>query len=149
MAEVSCSRVIRARPEEIWAVLADFGAAAGWADGVDHCSLLRQTADPPGVGTARRVQVGRDTFIETITDFEVSRVLAYDIAGLPPSVSANNRWTLLPDSPTSTVVTLTSTVRASHGPLRRVGERVLAGIVARRSRALLTSLATASEGVTV
>ena len=31
MAEVSCSRVIRARPEDVWAVLADFGAAAGWA----------------------------------------------------------------------------------------------------------------------
>ena len=149
MAEVSCSRVIRARPQEVWALLADFGAAAGWADGVDHCSLLRQTADSPGVGTARRVQVGRDTFVETITDFQANRVLAYDIAGLPPSVSANNRWTLYPDSATSTVVTLTSTVRASHGPLRRAGERVLARIMARRSRALLASLATASEGVTV
>lgn len=149
MTQVSCSRVIRSRPETVWALLADFGAAAGWADGVDHCSLLRHTADTPGVGTARRVQVGRDAFVETITDFQAGRVLAYDIAGLPPPVSANNRWTLRPASTTSTVVTLTSTVRTSHGPLRRVGERVLARIMARRSRALLASLATASEGVTV
>lgn len=149
MAEVSCSRVIRARPEDVWAVLADFGAAAGWADGVDHCSLLRHTADSPGVGTARRVQVGRDTFVETITDFQANRVLAYDIAGLPPPVSANNRWTLRPDSTTTTAVTLTSSVHASRGPLRRLGEGVLARIMARRSRALLASLASASKGVSV
>ncbi|WP_425005066.1 SRPBCC family protein [Mycolicibacterium sp. S3B2] len=149
MAEVSCSRVIRARPEDVWAVLADFGAAAGWADGVDHCSLLRHTADSPEVGTARRVQVGRDTFVETITDFQANRVLAYDIAGLPPPVSANNRWTLRPDSTTTTAVTLTSSVRASRGPLRRLGEGVLARIMARRSRTLLASLASASEGVGV
>ena len=131
----------------IWAVLADFGSAAAWADGVDHSCLLRHPADAPAVGTSRRIQVGRETFVETITELEAGQGLAYDIAGLPPSVSANNRWTLRPDSETATAVTLTSRVHISRGPLRRARERVLARVMAHRSRALLTSLAIASEGV--
>jgi len=45
----------------VWAVLADFGALSSWVDGVDHSCLLEHTGDGIGVGTTRRVQVGRIT----------------------------------------------------------------------------------------
>ena len=147
MAQVSHSRLVRAQPDVIWAVLADFGSASSWADGVDHCCLLRRGSGEP-VGTARRIQVGRDTFVETITDFDADRTLAYDIDGLPPSVTASNRWTLHPESSGATTVTLTSTVQVTRRLFRRTAERVMARAMARRSQALLASLATISEGAT-
>ncbi len=50
MADVSRSRTIAAAPEEIWEVLADFGALSAWADGVDHSCVLNngEDADPLG-----------------------------------------------------------------------------------------------------
>ena len=148
MAQITRSRLVRAQPDVIWAVLADFGEASRWADGVDHSCLLRHGRDDDPVGTARRIQVGRDTFVETITEFDADRALAYDIDGLPPPVAASNRWTLHPESSGATTVTLTSTVRVTRGPFRRATEHLLTRVMARRSQALLTSLAITSEGAT-
>ncbi len=148
MAEISRSRTVHAPAETIWTVLADFGALSTWADGIDHSCLLNHGHDDDTVGTARRVQVGRDTLVETITDADPRRTLAYDIAGLPPAFSASNRWTLTPGPGNDTTVTLTSTVHMNRTLLRRVAERAMAQLLARRSESLLTSLATASEGVT-
>ncbi len=148
MAEVNCSRTVHAPPEAIWDVLADFGAVSTWADFVDHSCLLSHRSDRDPVGMARRIQVGRDTFVETITRFDPCRVLAYDITGLPRFVSVRNRWTLEPGPGDTTAVTLTSTVAVTRPLLRPVVERVMAALMGKRSEALLTSLAAASEGVT-
>ncbi|CAA0118563.1 Uncharacterised protein [Mycolicibacterium vanbaalenii] len=141
MSEVSHSRTIAADAEKIWAVLADFGSLATWADGVDHSCLLGNGSDGDPLGLTRRVQVGRDTFVETIVAFAPPHLLAYDISGVPRSMSASNRWDLRPDDPGRTTVTLTSTVRTKPNPLRPVAERIGARLVAKRSAALLDSLA--------
>jgi uncharacterized protein YndB with AHSA1/START domain len=151
MAQVSRTRTLSAEPAAVWALLADFGDLAGWAAGVDHCCLLNHVEAKPPLGLTRRVQMGRDTVVETITDYRAPHVLEYEIAGLPPRLSVSNRWEVLPrgESPTDpgTTVTLTTSVRTTAGPLGRILERIAAGLVARRSAPLLDSLATATERV--
>ena len=70
MADIDRTRTIAAAPHDIWDVLADFGAIASWADKVDHSCILFPGADGEPLGTARRVQMGRDTLVERITDFD-------------------------------------------------------------------------------
>ena len=141
MADVSRSRTIAATPATIWEVLADFASLSAWADGLDHSCVIHNGRDADPLGLTRRVQVGRDPFVETITAFAPPRLLAYDIAGVPPAMSAANRWTLSPQGDSRTTVTLTSTVRMKPHPLRAIAERAGAHLVARRSEALLDSLA--------
>ncbi|MGZ8802446.1 MAG: SRPBCC family protein [Mycobacterium sp.] len=145
MADVSRSRTIAAEPEAIWEVLADFGSLSAWAEGVDHSCVINNGEDADPLGLARRVQVGRDTFVETITAFAPPRFLAYDISGVPPRMSVSNRWNLVPERTGRTTVTLTSTVQMSSHPLRSIAERFGARLVSRRSDALLNSLAKQCE----
>src|SRR4051812_7154316 len=105
---VTRSARLGASPEEVWAVLADFDRISAWADDVDHSSYL--TAQTEGVGTARRVQVGRMVLVERILEWDPPRFLAYALEGLPKVVGgATNRWALRADG-SGTSVTLTSTV---------------------------------------
>lgn len=143
MATVNRSRTITAGRGAIWDVLADFGALSTWADGVDHSCLLHDGNTP--VGTARRVQAGRNTLVETIVAFDPPRELAYDIAGVPRWLSVSNRWNLRSDTGGRTTVTLTSTVRMRPHPLRPVAEPMFARLMARRSDDLLNSLAKHTE----
>ncbi|HEY9267319.1 MAG TPA: SRPBCC family protein, partial [Mycobacterium sp.] len=137
MSGASHSRTIAAPVEAIWEVLADFGSLSAWADGVDHSCVMHNGEGVDPIGMSRRVQIGRDTFVETIVAFAPPRLLAYDIAGLPGGVSASNRWNLTPQDPGRTTVTLTSTARTRARPLQPMVERIAARLVARRSRALL------------
>jgi carbon monoxide dehydrogenase subunit G len=141
MADVSRSRTIAATPESIWEVLADFAALSAWADGVDHSCVINTGEDTDPIGMTRRVQMGRDTLVETITAFAPPRLLAYDISGLPPMMSVSNRWNLAPDGNGRTTVTLTSTVWMKPNPLRPIVERIVARLIAKRSEPLLNSLA--------
>ena len=110
MADISRSRTIAAQPQAIWDVLADFGALSSWADSVDHSCVLNHGPDGGPLGTTRRVQVGRNTLVERITEFDPPATLAYDIEGLPARLrKVANRWTLRPVG-ARTVVALTSTV---------------------------------------
>lgn len=146
VAQASRSRVISAPPQAIWDVLADFGALSSWADGVDHSSVLN--ADPDGLGTSRRVQVGRNTLVETITVFEPPGALAYDIEGMPRRLGAlANRWTLRPAGG-GTEVTVTSTVDKGSGPLARLVERIVGRVMAKQSDAMLAGLARRVGGTT-
>ncbi|MBX7433355.1 SRPBCC family protein [Mycobacterium sp. Y57] len=148
MVEVSRSRTVDAGPEAIWAVLADFGSLSEWADDIDHSSLLHETDPAHPIGTTRRIQVGRDTLLETIVEFDPPHSLAYDITGLPRRVSASNRWTLHPDAGGRTTVTLTSTVAVAAGPIGPIAERAVARLMAKRSDGLLTSLSSTPGGTT-
>jgi len=139
MTEASRTRDVAAGPAAVWAVLADFGSLSAWADGVDHSCLLNDGATE--VGLTRRVQSGRDTFVETITVFDPPQLLAYDIHGVPRGFAASNRWNLRAHGDRATTVTLTSTVSMDSRLLRPVGERVFAQQMTRRSEALLSSLA--------
>ena len=145
MAELDRSRVIAATPTQIWDVLADFGAIASWLD-VDHSSLLRQGPDGAMVGTARRVQIGRNTLVETITECDPQYVLAYEIEGLPKILGeVSNRWKLEPTSGGETVVTITSTVRKGRGRTQQLVERLACRALARGSGTMLAALAARLE----
>ncbi|ORV83543.1 SRPBCC family protein [Mycolicibacterium iranicum] len=144
MTDVSRSRELAAEPSAVWAILADFGSLSAWADGVDHSCLLND--EPREIGLTRRVQSGRDTFVETITVFDPPHLLAYDIHGVPRRFTVSNRWDLRPHGGRGTTVTLTSTVAMKAGILRPVGECVFAEMMARRSETLLSSLARALGG---
>ena len=115
-----------------------------WVDRVDHSCILEHGADGP-IGTARRVQMGRQTLVERIVDWDPPRALAYDIDGLPQRLRrVNNRWTLRP-SGDSTVVTVTSTVEIGSGRMQKLAERVMCRLMTRESDGLLAGLATRLE----
>ncbi|RDH79621.1 SRPBCC family protein [Mycolicibacterium moriokaense] len=140
MADVSRSRTIAAPPQAIWDVLADFGSLSSWAEDVDHSSILRHGPDGP-LATSRRVQIGRNTIVEQIIDFDPPVTLAYRISGLPTRVhTAVNRWTLSPQS-AATTVTLTSTIGVDAGPLSGAVEKLVCRGLARQSDRLLAGLA--------
>lgn len=141
MATISRSRAVGAPPRAVWDVLADFGAISGWAGNVDHSCILEH--GPTGViGTSRRVQAGRNTLVERITEATAPEALSYDIEGLPPQLRrVANRWTLVPGPRDDTIVTLTSTVEIGANPLARIAERVMCRIMAKQSGAMLDGLA--------
>ena len=141
MAQIDRTRTIAAAPQEVWDVLADFGALSTWVDRADHSSILVRGADGAPIGTARRVQMGRNTLVERIVEFDPPRALAYDIDGLPKKLGkVTNRWSLQP-SGESTVVTLTSTVEIGSGRVRQLAERVVCRVMARESDGMLAGLA--------
>ena len=127
-------------------MLADFGSISAWASNVDHSCLLEHGDDPAAVGTSRRVQVGRDTLVERITDSVASTTLRYSIEGLPrPLGRVANRWTITPFGD-STAVTLTSTVDIGGNPLARVAEKAACRFMAKQSDVMLAGLARRVEG---
>jgi hypothetical protein len=144
VADIDRSRTIAADPKEVWDVLADFGSISSWADNVDHSCILNHGSEP--IGTTRRVQIGRNTLVEQITEFEPTRALAYDVEGLPKRLRRfNNRWSLRPADDGKTTVTLTSTVEIGSGPLRKLAERVVCRVQVRESDVMLAGLANRSE----
>lgn len=148
MARIDRSRTIAAAPLDVWELLADFGALSTWVDRVDHSCILVHGADGP-IGTTRRVQLGRQTLVERIVEFDPPHALAYDIEGLPRQLKrVNNRWTLRP-SGQSTVVTLTSTVEIGSGRARELAERVMCRLMTRESDGLLDGLAKRLENTRV
>ncbi|MEE6140094.1 SRPBCC family protein [Mycobacterium sp. 050128] len=150
MADIQRTRIIAARVQEVWDVLADFGAIVSWADNVDHSCILSSGAGGAPVGTTRRVQVKRDTLVERITEFDPPHALAYDIEGLPRLLRrVANRWTLAASSDDSTAVTLTSTVEIGPWPPQQLAERVVCQVVARQSDSMLAGLANRLENARV
>ena len=148
MARIDRSRTIAAAPQDVWEVLANFGALSTWVDRVDHSCILVHGADGP-IGTTRRVQLGRQTLVERIVEFDPPHALAYDIEGLPKQLGrVNNRWTLRP-SGQSTVVTLTSTVEIGSGRIRKLAERAVCRLMTRESDGLLNGLAKRLENTRV
>ncbi len=146
MAEIQRTRVIAARPQEIWDVLADFGSISSWAGNVDHSCILWAGADGGPLGTARRVQVKRDALVERITEFDPPRALAYEIEGLPRRLRrVTNRWTVEPATAGSTRVTLASTVDIGPRAIQHLAERLLCRFLARQSDTMLAGLANRTE----
>ncbi|MGZ8746753.1 MAG: SRPBCC family protein [Mycobacterium sp.] len=140
MAQIDRTRTITAAPQEVWDVLANFGALSTWVDRVDHSCVLTHGADGP-IGTVRRVQMGRQTLVERIVEFDPPHTLAYDIEGLPKRLrKVNNRWMLRP-SGESTVVTLTSTVEIGYGRIQNLAGRVMCRLMTRESDGMLAGLA--------
>ena len=75
MADVSDEITINSPPDVVWAALADFGAISAWAPNVDHSCLT--TEQDQGVGSVRRVQVGRNALLERVVEWNEGQSLAY------------------------------------------------------------------------
>ena len=149
MASISRTLTVAAPASAVWDVLADFGSISAWASNVDHSCLLEHGDDPAAVGTSRRVQVGRDTLVERITDSAAPTTLRYSIEGLPRLLGrVANRWTVTPFGD-STAVTLTSTVDIGANPVARVAERAACRFMAKQSDTMLAGLAQRVEGSSV
>lgn len=147
MAQISRSRRVAASPQQAWDVLADFGSISSWVANVDHSCVLEHGPTGTAVGTSRRIQVGRDTLVERITEFDQPVALAYTIEGLPRRLRrVTNRWSLTPVSPASTAVTLTTTVEIGANPVARLAERALCRFMSKQSDAMLAGLAARVEG---
>ena len=88
---VSCSLT------EAWVVLSAFGEISSWASNVSHSCLLSH--QQKGIGTFRRIQTGNSSVTEHVMRWDDSRVLAYEIRGLPPVFKQiTNTWTLEPSA---------------------------------------------------
>ncbi|MET0883887.1 MAG: SRPBCC family protein, partial [Acidimicrobiales bacterium] len=106
---------------------------------VGHSTYLTEQTE--GVGSARRVQVGRTVLVERITEWDPPRALTYALEGLPPVVGgATNHWTLRPDGD-RTFVTLTSTVDPGAKPVGRLAAPLVARRLAKASDGMLAGLA--------
>lgn len=125
-------RLLPATRDSVWAVLADFGAISRWGGGVDHSELL--SAVNGGIGTERRIQVGRNALREQVVRWEPGRGLSYRVTGLPPRFAVTSTWELS-DAPEGTSVVLRTEVT---GPpfvtqlvarrMGRAGDRLLDGL---------------------
>jgi hypothetical protein len=145
VADISRTQTITATPQAIWDVLADFGALSSWSANADHSCILNHGPDGGALGTTRRVQVGRNTLVERIVEFDPPTALAYGIEGLPRRLRhVANRWTLRPGVG-ATEVTLTSTVDIGAGPLAQAAEWVICRGMARESDSMLAGLAQRME----
>jgi uncharacterized protein YndB with AHSA1/START domain len=150
VADIHRDRTIAASVQQVWDVLADFGSLSSWAANADHSCILFSGPDGGPVGTARRVQIKRDTLVERITEFDPPHALAYDIEGLPRRVRGlTNRWTLAAGAGDSTALTLTSTVEIGPHPPQKLAERVLCRFLARQSDSMLAGLANRLENARV
>ena len=144
MADIDRSWTIAADPQSVWDVIADFGSISSWADNIDHSCILNHGDEP--TGTTRRVQIGRNALVETITEFDAPHALTYQVDGLPKRVRRfSNRWSLRAARNGRTVVTLTTTVEIGSGPVHRAAERAVCRIQVRQSDIMLASLANRLE----
>jgi uncharacterized protein YndB with AHSA1/START domain len=146
VANITRTRTISARPQAIWDVLADFGALSSWSANANHSCILNHGPEGDAMGTTRRVQLGRNTVVERIVEFDTPAALAYRIEGLPKQLrKVRNRWTLRPVGSATTQVTLTSSVEIGPGPLSRAAEWVVCRGMAKESDSMLTGLARRME----
>ena len=147
MTTVRRRRFVHAPPDAVWSALADFHGIARWAANVDHsCAVTEQTS---GVGSVRRVQIGRTALIESIETWEPGVSLSYTITGLPRAIRAIvTTWTLEPNAGRTDVEVRTD---VDAGP--RPPQRLVATLAGRRfagaADEMLAGLATHVERTTV
>jgi Polyketide cyclase / dehydrase and lipid transport len=147
VAHISRVRTIAAEPQVIWAVLADFGSVSTWAAFVDHSCLLESTPEDGPLGLVRRIQLGRNTVLERIVEFDAPRALSYDIEGMPRLVRRlHSRWELQATTGGCTEVMLTTTVDIGPRLPQRLAERVMCRLAAKQCHELIAGLANHVEG---
>jgi carbon monoxide dehydrogenase subunit G len=140
MASIEKAQRIAAPVAAVWKALADFAAISAWAPNVEHSSWT--TEQHEGVGTVRRVQVGRFALLERVTEWAEDQVLSYQLIGLPaPAGAVSNTWRLRADG-AGTAVTLTASIDpAVPGPPGKLIARVLGRQLAKANGEMLAGLA--------
>ena len=106
MAIVEKEILINASSDQIWQALSDFDSISTSSGVVDHSTYL--TPESSGIGSARRIQQGANTLIETVTEWNEGELLAYTLSGLPPVFrSATNCWRISQnEAPTKVSLTI-------------------------------------------
>lgn len=113
-------------PIEIWRVLSEFETISSWVPNVEHSCLLAERTS--GIGTTRRVQIGRSVLVETVVEWVEPHTLSYSVEGLPPVIrSVTNTWRLEPTSGGTKVWFITD-INAGQRPQ----QKLIAWIVGRR-----------------
>jgi uncharacterized protein YndB with AHSA1/START domain len=133
------TRRIAAPIDRVWDVLAGFDDIAVWAPSlVDHSSAMG--GPERGVGAARRIQVGRNTIIETVETWDPPRVLMYRLDGLPKQLRrVTNEWRLEADDGWTDAM-LVTTVEVGPRPPQQLIERVALRRLEKASDGLLDGL---------
>ena len=150
MATLVKSTSVPASPDAVWEILADFAAISGWASNVDHSCLLSDQTE--GVGMVRRIQTGRTTVVETVTQWEPGVTLSYAITGLPAVIrSVTNTWTLARADGAAafprTTVSLTTEVDAGSRPPQQGIAKVVGRKLGQASDEMLAGVAAHLTGV--
>lgn len=139
MSTLERGTVVAAPVEDVWRVLADFGALSAWVPLIQHSCLLSERTE--GVGAVRRVQIASQTLVERVTVWDEPTSLQYTIEGLPPIVgAATNRWALRPAGDV-TEVTLTTEIETGPNPAKRAIAKKVLERMALASDAMLAGLA--------
>lgn len=145
MTQVSRSAAVRAAPDVVWRTLADFAAIGTWAPNVEHSAAASDPTD--GLGAVRRVQVGRLTLLERVTQWVPGERLSYRIEGLPPLAGdVVTTWQLEPRAE-GTQVTVTTTIEAVSRPPGPLVARVMARRLASAAGGMLTGLTSHVERI--
>lgn len=145
MVTICRTRTIAAEAREVWDLLANFGEISSWATNVDHSCLLQHGPDGDLIGTSRRIQIGRQTFVERITRCTPHSSLEYDIEGLPRWLrSVHAGWQLLPTG-SRTQIALASTVELGSRPLQQLAAQAICRAMAAKSEIILAGLAKRME----
>jgi hypothetical protein len=158
MIDIVRTTIIDVDRHAVWAVLADFANISAWAPNVDHSSYLvggiganvhggdqagADQVEADRVGEVRRVQAGRNTFVERVTVWESNHLLTYVIEGLPPVLKlVRNRWELHDNGPQSCLVSLTTTIDAGPRPPQKAIANIVARRLAKQSDRMLSGLET-------
>lgn len=78
--------VVKASPDEVWALLADHEGMASWGPGMKVTLTQEGTADRNGIGAVRRIEAPgpAPAIVEEITRFEPGVALGYKaLSGVP------------------------------------------------------------------
>lgn len=152
---VSQRRTFNGPIDRAWERLAQLDAIAQWAPDVEHSSMLTEQRD--GVGAARRIQAGRVTLVETITEWQApsgdeTAGMAYVLEGLPPMVgTVINRWELrsvpfgvgtLPQ----TDITLTCSIQPTAKRIGRPLSRIMSRVMSKTLRSLIDGFCDVGNG---
>lgn len=102
-------------PEQVWAVLADFGGVSRWSPSVDHSVSTTELA--AGVGAERACQVpGMGGITEIATEWEEGSRLAVDVQGAPFLKTMHAAMSVRADG-TGTIAEAEADFSAKFGPL--------------------------------
>lgn len=145
------TRVLRARPERVWAVVGDFGNEHRWVSTLAHC---RRSTTDVRVGTVRscrleRPLMGRSSVDEELTDYQPGVMLAYRLLGAAgPFRSSEGRWWLRPGRDGTTAVEVAGRFTPRNVVIGFLFGRFARLVARRAARHTLDDLAAAVEAVT-
>ena len=120
MSSAEQTTTITAPPDEVWAVLADFGAIATWVPMIQHSCLLSDVETGPGA--VRRVQIARQTLVERVTAWEPGRAPGLRHRGAPADRRHGEQHmdARSPGGDDQTEVTLTTEIPTGRNPVKRL-----------------------------